>query len=379
MDATHNAPGEVRTGRTMPTFGAGAALVATFSVVRARCAVVRKISLVLIIVVGAFWVASALALDYPKKTQAVDNLTNSFRPAFSDAALDQSAADLRTSSTFADDFRTKAAPALARELHLTPEQLLTTVAQQYPAVGAGLTQLPQILGYFDSVHRTMAEQQDNFQRADAIPTKSVPNTAVTWLFVVPGILAIVLGVMGFFFRRRLVPVLAAVLGVGVILTTLVISTPVKTHAVDRLNDAFRPIFTTQSVEQARGYVTTLQAMQTQLTNQALPGLAAELHVTPQQLTTTLAADFPTVASGLQQLPAILGRIDALVSAVGDNVGNFQLVDAIPTKDLATTSVEWQFAIPAAVLVLAGVAGSAFRQRRSPVDVLASVPGIVAKT
>ena len=36
----------------------------------------------------------------------VDNLTNSFRPAFTDVALDQSAADLRTSSAFADEFRT---------------------------------------------------------------------------------------------------------------------------------------------------------------------------------------------------------------------------------------------------------------------------------
>jgi len=47
---------------------------------------VRKISLVLIIIAGAFWVAGALAADYPKKTQAVDNLTNSFRPAFTDSA-----------------------------------------------------------------------------------------------------------------------------------------------------------------------------------------------------------------------------------------------------------------------------------------------------
>jgi hypothetical protein len=339
--------------------------------------VVRKISLVLIIVAGAFWAASAFVLDYPSKTQAVDHLTNSFRPAFTDAALAQSAADVHTSSTFAADFRTKAAPALAQQLHVTPEQFLTTVAQQYPAVGAGLTQLPQILAYFDSVHRTMADQQTNFHQADAIPTKSLPNTTVTWLFVVPGIVAIVLGVAGFFLRRRAVPVLAAVLGVGVIVTTLVISTPAKTRGVDRLNEAFRPIITTQSAAQARSYLTTLQAMQTQLTNQALPGLAAELHVTPQQLSTTLAAGFPTVATGLQQLPAILGRIGTLVDAVGNNVGNFRLADAIPTKDLPTSDVEWQFVIPGGALVLAGVAGGAFARRRSSEDVPASMPGVVA--
>src|SRR5438093_8669342 len=95
-------------GRTMPTVGAGRCTGGNLQRRRARCAVVRKISLALIIFAGAFWVASAFVLDYPTKTQAVDHLTNSFRPAFTDAALAQSAADLRTSSTFADDFRTKA-------------------------------------------------------------------------------------------------------------------------------------------------------------------------------------------------------------------------------------------------------------------------------
>jgi hypothetical protein len=338
---------------------------------------VRKISLVLIIIAGAFWVAGALAADYPKKTQAVDNLTNSFRPAFTDSALAQSAADLRTSKTFADDFRAKAAPALAQQLKVTPDQFLASVGQQYPAVGKGLTQLPQILDYFTTVQTTMASQQHNFHQADAIPTKSLPNTTVTWLFVLPGITAMALGVAGFFFRRRIVPALAALLGLGVILTTLVISTPAKTRAADRLNDAVRPLFTTQSATQAREYVTTLQAMDTQLTQQALPGLAGQLHVTPQQLTTTLAANFPTVATGLQQLPAILGRIDAVVTALNGNVHNFQLGDALPTKDLATTNVEWQFAIPAALLVVAGATGAAFGLRRRTDDAPASVSGIVA--
>ena len=338
---------------------------------------VRKISLTLVIVVGAFWVAGALAADYPKKTQAVDNLTNSFRPDFTDSALAQSAADLRTSKTFADDFRTKAAPALAQQLNVTPDQFVAFIAQQYPAVGKGLTQLPHILDYFTSVQTTMAAQQHNFHQADAIPTKSLPNTTVTWLFVLPGIVAMVLGATGFFFWRPVIPALSALLGLGVILTTLVISTPAKTRAADRLNDAFRPIFTTQSATQARGYITTLQAMDTQLTQQALPDLAGQLHVTPQQLTTTLATNFPTVATGLQQLPAILGRIDALVTAVNGNIHNFQLGDALPTKDLATTNVEWQFAIPAAVLILAGAAGNMFGLRRRADDVPTSVPGVVA--
>ena len=43
---------------------------------------IRKISLTLVIAVGVFWLVSTLALGYSKKTQAVDNLTNSFSDVF---------------------------------------------------------------------------------------------------------------------------------------------------------------------------------------------------------------------------------------------------------------------------------------------------------
>src|SRR5882757_8389761 len=56
----------------------------------------------------------------------------------------------------------------------------------------GLAQQPRIQAYFESVHRTMIEQQRNFHRADAIPTTYLPNRTVHWLFVVIGAAAIAL-------------------------------------------------------------------------------------------------------------------------------------------------------------------------------------------
>jgi hypothetical protein len=315
---------------------------------------IRKISLTLVIAVGVFWLAGTLALGYSKKTQAVDNLTNSFRPAFTDSSLAQGNADLKVATSFANDFQTEAAPALAKQLNMTPEQFLQGVGKQYPDVGNGIAQLPQILSYFNTVQQTMVAQQHNFHQADAIPTKSLPNTTVHRLFVVLGVLASGAGCAGFALRRRVVPVLTAALGIGVIATTLVLSVPAKTHAVDDMTAAFRPIFTTQSAAQARTFVTTLKALDTQLTTQALPGLAGMINVTPQQLSTTLATSFPTTATGLQQLPAILGRIDALVNAVTNNVENFKLADSIPTKSAPTTDVTWQLVIPAAALIAAAI-------------------------
>ena len=154
--------------------------------------------------------------------------------------------------------------------------------------------------------------------------------------------------------------MAAVLGVVVIATTLLLSVPAKTTAVDELTAAFRPVFTEQGAAQARDYVDTLEAMQQQLTTEALPGVASMLGVTPEELGATLATDVPTVAAGLQQLPAILARIDALVTTVEANIHNFELADSMPTAGLPTTAVTWQLALPAGVLVAAGAAGAVAR-------------------
>ena len=114
-------------------------------------------------------------------------------------------------------------------------------------------------------------------------------------------------------------------------------------------------------------------MQQQLTTEALPGLATMLDLTPEQLGATLAADAPTVAAGLQQLPAILARIDALVTTVEANLHNFELADSIPTAGLPTTAVTWQLALPAGVLVVAGVAAAITTGRRRNVDPVEIAP------
>jgi hypothetical protein len=327
----------------------------------------RKLCMVLVIVVGAFWLIGAFALDFPAKTQAVDDLTGALRPAYTADALAQSQADVATAIRFASDFQTQAVPALAQQLGVTPDEFITTVATDYPAVGAGLQQLPEILQYFDGVQRTMATEQRNFEQADAIPTQDLPNTTVHWLFVALGAGAIVLGAAGLATRGNVLSSVTAGLGVAVVATTLLLSVPAKTTAVDDLTAAFRPVFTEQGAAGARNYVTTLDAMQQQLTTEALPGVAAMLGVTPEELGATLAVDAPAVAAGLEELPAVLARTDALVRTVGANIDNFELADSMPTAGLPATAVTWQLLVPSGGLLVLGIAGAVATRRRPAVE------------
>lgn len=319
---------------------------------------VRRIALVLILLAGVFWLASTFVLDYPGKTRGVDNLTDSFRSVFTDAGIQQAQADIATIDAFAAEFQSKAVPALATQLNMTPEQLVTALSAQYTDVGAGIQQLPTSLPYFDGLVSGLAAQQSNFQQADDIPMSSLPAATVHWLFIILGAVAIILALAGLLrpSRARLVLGVSAFVGLAVIAVSLVLSVPSKAQAVDSMTDAFRPVFTTEGAAQTRAYLTNFQAMGTQLTGEALPGLATMLDVTPGKLSDSLGQGFPAVAAGLQQLPQILPRFDALVTKIEDNVGNFQLADSIPTTDTATTALEAQLVFPAAVLLLAGLVG-----------------------
>lgn len=332
----------------------------TESLSRKEKAMIKRVALGLVFMVGAFWLISTFALGYPAKTQAVDNLTNSFRPVFTNAGERQAKADITTVDSFAAGFQGQAVPALARQLKMTPDQLIAALGKQYPAVGTGVQQLPTILPYFNHLVDGLQAQQSNFQQADAIPAKNLPATTVHWLFVILGAVTIALAGLGLF-RPRLAGaalVVAGVFGIVVIAVTLILSVPAKTQAVDNMTNAFRPVFTTQGAAQTRQYLQTVEAMDTQLNNQALPGLAGLLKVTPAQLDRSLGTSFPAVATGLKQLPAILGRFNVLVTKIQDNVTNFQQADSIPTKGTPTTLLQAQLAVPAGALIVAGLFGAA---------------------
>ena len=298
-------------------------------------------------------------MNYPAKTQAVDNLTNSFRPVFTDAGIKQSQKDIASLDQFATQFQTRAIPSLAKQLSVTPDQLVAALSDRYPDVGKGVQELPTSLPYFTRLVEDLAAQQRNFHQADAIPTKNLPATTIHWLFVILGILAIAMAAVGLLLRPKSSTVTlagSAVGGLALIAVSLILSVPSKAKAVDAMTDAFRPVFTAQSATQTRAYLTTVQNMDQQLMDGALPGLAAMLKVSPEQLSASLKQNFPAVATGLQQMPQILSRFDGLVANIERNVKNFQLADSIPSQGTHTTMLEDQLAVPAGVLVLAGLTG-----------------------
>ncbi|MGH9042112.1 MAG: hypothetical protein ACRDZ3_17980 [Acidimicrobiia bacterium] len=317
----------------------------------------NPLALGIVLAIGAVMAVGALSL--PAKTQGVDDLTNAFRPAFTAASLTQTRRDMDTVKAMATELDAKAIPALAAQLGATPDQFRANLAAGFPAVGAGMRQLPTILPYFDGVVGGLEAQAANFRLADAIPAKPFPATLVTYLFLLPGLALAAAAALGLLRPARFRTValgVAATVGVVLIVAPLALSVPKKTQAVDNLTNAFRPAFSAEGARTSRAHMDTVQSMADELTGKALPALAAQLKVTPDQLAKSLAANFPAVATGVDRLGTILPRFQALVAGVERNGSNFTLADSIPTGSTPTTLLHWLFVIPAGVLVATGSAG-----------------------
>jgi hypothetical protein len=97
----------------------------------------RKLCLTPAIVAGGFRLAGAFALDYPAKTQAVDDLPRALRSAFTETGIGHANTDIASAKSLASDPQTKAVPPLAQQRGVTTAGLPTTAVTGQLALPAG--------------------------------------------------------------------------------------------------------------------------------------------------------------------------------------------------------------------------------------------------
>lgn len=146
-----------------------------------------KIGLIALVVVGAVMAIGARVIDLPAKAQGVDNLTNSFRPAFRAEEIRTTREQMDTVKAMAGELQQKTLPALAQALNMTPAQLQDFIGSNFPAVAKGIGELPRALPRFDGLVRGIEQNVGNFRKADAVPTANTPTTLLHWLFEFSGL------------------------------------------------------------------------------------------------------------------------------------------------------------------------------------------------
>lgn len=323
------------------------------------------------VIVGLFLLISPFALDYPAKTQGVDNLTDSFRSTMTDEGLAQVRADMDTINAFAAQFQNEAAPAIAGALTQagvlgSPEEFGPFVGANFPAVAAGLSQFADpILPHFNAIVGGLEANQHDFERADSIPTGWLPTTSVHWIILLFGL--VVSGVAIFGLTQAgggNVGAALGVIGVVLIALTLILQVPGKANSVDNLTDDFRDVFSTQGAEITRERFEIVRATSDELQAAMVPALAGALGMTPEELGGFLGEQFPDVANGLGQLDDIIERFDGLVTGIENNVSSFALADSVPTEGKSTAWFPWHLLAPGIILGLAGGASAVITRKQA---------------
>ncbi len=172
--------------------------VAGLALVRSRPRLVLPVALA----IGAVLVIAPLVLCVPAKTQAVDDLTDAFRPTFSPEGLATTRQHLDTVHAMVDELVGQALPALAAGLSMPAADFQAFLGEQFPDVATGLGSIDAILGRFDGLVAAVESDATSFHRADSIPTSGTDTTLLHWLFEVPA-LVLLAGTGGIALATRL--------------------------------------------------------------------------------------------------------------------------------------------------------------------------------
>lgn len=162
--------------------------------------------------------------------------------------------------------------------------------------------------------------------------------------------------------RRVAAGLVVLVGAAMLVMTFANNMFKVGPSFEELMTDFRPHIQQSAVATARADLAGLSAAGTELQSAMLPALAEQLGMSTAELQTYVAAQFPDVAAGMQQLPQITATFNGLVTTLDEQRPLFQSADAIPTEDLSAATMPWAIAVAGGLLVLVGLT-MWFRPRR----------------
>lgn len=317
----------------------------------------RKLAASAMVLIGAAFVAVTVMANLFRVGPAFDRLSDGFRPIMTHSAIQTARQDVAGLSAAGKEIQTALLPALAQQLNVTPAQLQAMLETQYPYVATGLRALPTITPQFTGLVDTMDRTQPLFVSADAIPTKDIPAASMPWSLLVVGLLTAGLGVFVWFSPRLRPPLIVAVVGAALVALPLSFGLLTKASDADQMNANLKPLYNQALIANAGSALQTMTAMGTQMQQEMLPQLAAQLHMTQPQLQAMLTENFPATARALQTMPATLTRFQDMVSTFDRHLGDYRTL-----RPVSFEPIVWFMLISGGVLFGLGAVGVAVCRR-----------------
>lgn len=304
----------------------------------------RKLAALVMIAVGVTFVTVTFTNHLFSVGPAFDRMSADFRPIMKTQQIAAYRSDLNGLNAAVAELQTKAIPAIAPQLGMTPAQFNAFMAGRFPAVAKGLQTVPAATQQFGGVLTTLDNERARFAAADQIPTAWLPATSVPWGLLGLGVLIVIGGSILFVTTGRGVSFALALI---LIILAFVTGLPGKASSADTMNANLAPVYTQEMIAGASGTLATLQAMGAEMQTKMLPALAQSLHMTQPQLQAFLSTNYPAVSAGLASIPGALTRFGSLVGTFEKRLADYQTL-----KPVSFVPIIWIMIGGLALVVLA---------------------------
>ncbi len=304
-----------------------------------------------VFIIGVALIVVVFANDLFTVAPAFEELTDEFGATVMQADIITTAeGDVAALEAVSVEFGEVIVPTLSGAMGMDAASFTAFVGENYTAVATGVAALPQVVEQFNGVMQLMNSQLDNFEQADAIPTSSLPATTLPWIILLIGIAAVVVGIV-LFFKFRIGAILAIVLGVTVVASSVILNLVDKAGAADDMNEAFKPAYTEELVSGSEQALVVVGAMGQEMSSEMLPALAQQLGMSEEELGQFMAANFPATAEAMQTLEPTMGRFTVLVGAFDSQLENYNTI-----KDTVLQPIAWMVLIGGGLILILGAWG-----------------------
>jgi hypothetical protein len=165
-----------------------------------------------ILIIGVLMIVLPFAISLPSKASAGQTMLNNFHPIMQPSSVKETVGlyentflklkPVATGGIAAAGEETALLQGLATGLHLTPAQLEQFLGANYPAFAQLLASFPQLVPVFSQVGPGLADYKPlvdtmqanvtNYRQVDSLPNFNL----FTWFFEIPGILMVILALLG---------------------------------------------------------------------------------------------------------------------------------------------------------------------------------------
>jgi hypothetical protein len=316
----------------------------------------RRVAAVLAVLVGITLIAFTFAEHLFSRSADARTISNHYKPLMSTAGLADLSRGFDLVKAAGGQLDTAAEPRLQAALGMNDQAFAAYKAREMPGIAQFDAQAPGVVSLVGPVIVQMQDERADYARASDIPVSWLPLSSAPWLFLGIGALLVAVGAFALARPGTFATLAVLVVGLGVVVTPLVVGIPGKVDAAVRVTKIGRVGLAPATGQKAVGATKLFDGMARDVTTKLAPAL--EQQIGPGRFATT----FPTLArfaEGWER--ATSAKSHALSDSQVAMSSTFANADRIPLRP-----IPWLFIVPGIVLSLLAGAALAMSARRAAV-------------